>query len=990
MRIISNNKTDDYSNYLDRKKGIINYNNSLISKPKVYNQKTNNLTINGKNKIVKYKSYELLNNVKNIKPYFNNNCFPNNNNPTQTLNLTEGKISNFNMKNIIINTEMFNDTSCNSDYIFGNNISNLTYNIQNNYVSDNCILNYILKNLGFPICPTDINIINNKFNMISLYGENSNTFVDRDGKLLFSNLKKYNMPVKFGFTLSGGGLPLSEVKQYNRITLSISNENINQKYFTNQIFTSSWNSSDIAFSNQQLNFTEQSNNIIFPEFYYEIYDYFMELEGKGCIRKKQIAGTNNPLIDLSFTTPVPTREQVNPNNYNILLNEIDTQILDYELSNNSLIDFSYHNLTWKDDGKSYNVIFAKNNINLELSDNILSFVILKDYKIYLGKTGNLDDPNVGKDLSGNLCYFSHNILANDDIVIFSLSSEYITGYDSNFYNQYNNDIIITDENENFYYNFIKISPSIDIAIDPNNIEYSDQVRIQKIKGYYLGLDISNIILPPVEIKYLKLNDISYENNDNKFSIHIRQHFVNPDSDISLSKQIDFIVNKYPEQKIDIDSNISFLSYNFINLNYLNYFFGINFIDLNDVYLELNYHVSLDNLISQWIFNDNLGKIDISINFIFNNTVIDSFPNIRTISLDSKQLYDSSYINYDISSVFNIGNLKNIINENNSFSLDVSSIINLFEHPIYDFNNQIKIINYSTSKTILNTDLDINIIFNNFKHLFERNFREKDNLDYNDLSVVLQLCNSGIYNITNDGSYVNWSEFSNNYNQSISLNKGQLLWDNYAFITKNSVILDSQIQYIDYSNYFGNNDKNYKSLENSGNLIISHIIDNYWNKEELLNFESPRNTENYKFITLKINLKEEALYLSNNILINCWKRNTYNTYNKLTLVDEFILYVCEENNYYDLSNSGYQGYSAWMNAAKEYDTQSFIASVKNGGGCYNPYEDYYKDKDTNEYELYIPLLNSRSSTAIYLKIGLPIDSLNNIARVNYKLPEYIEE
>ena len=51
------------------------------------------------------------------------------------------------------------------------------------------------------------------------------------------------------------------------------------------------------------------------------------------------------------------------------------------------------------------------------------------------------------------------------------------------------------------------------------------------------------------------------------------------------------------------------------------------------------------------------------------------------------------------------------------------------------------------------------------------------------------------------------------------------------------------------------------------------------------------------------------------------------------------------------------------------SDNFIASVKNGGGCYNPYEDYYKDKDSNEYELYIPLLNTRSSIAIYLKIGL---------------------
>ena len=98
MRIISNNKTDDYSNYLDRKKGIINYNNSLISKPQVYNLKTNNLTINSKNKIVKYKSYELANNINSIKPYFNNKCYPNNKDSKQTLNLKEGRTSNFNME----------------------------------------------------------------------------------------------------------------------------------------------------------------------------------------------------------------------------------------------------------------------------------------------------------------------------------------------------------------------------------------------------------------------------------------------------------------------------------------------------------------------------------------------------------------------------------------------------------------------------------------------------------------------------------------------------------------------------------------------------------------------------------------------------------------------------------------------------------------------------------------------------------------------------
>lgn len=1001
MRIISNNKTDDYSNYLERKKGVINFNNTLIGKPKLYNSKTNNITINAKHKIVRYKSYEFANNVKNIKPYFNNKCYPNNKDPKQILNLKEGRTSNFNMENIIINTEIFNNTSCNSNYIFGNNISNLTYNIKNNYVSDKCILNYILKNLSIPKCPTNININNNEFNIISLFGENLNIFVDRDDQLLFSNLKKYNIPIKFGFTLSGGSLPLSQVKQFNRTNLlknfhPITNEEINISYITNKIFTNLWDSSNIAFSNQELNFTQQSNNIIFPEFNYEIYDYFMELEDNGCIRKKQIDGinTNISLIDLSFETPVPTREQVNLINYNTLLSEIDENILenDFSLNNFNLTDFSYHHLFWKTDRKPYNVIFVKNDINLELSDNLLSFVILKNYKIYLGKTQNLKESENGTDLDGSLCYFTLNIQNPSGILIYNendISSSIITGYDENFDNQLN-----TTFNSDISLN-MNISPSIDISIDLSNIEYRNKVRIEKIKGYYLGLDISNIELIDIPLKDLCLNDISNENLTNKFSIQIRQHFVDAGLDIPLFKNLDFIVNKFPENKILVNNNISFLSFNFINLNSLNHSFGINFVDLSNLYLELNYDISLDNLTSKWIFNNNFGEIDISINFKFND--INFSPNVKTILLNSNQLYDSSNINYDVSTIFSIGNLNDNINDNNNFSLDISHNIKFFDHPVYNFSNEIKILSNQFQETALqylNNNLDSSKIISNFSDLFKINFREKDNIDDNDdnddndKNVKLELLNPGIYKITNDGSFVNWTDFSSNYDQINSLNEGQLLWDNYAFITKNSTILDSQIKYIDYSNFFGNKDKNYKSLENSGNLIISHIIDNYFDKESIFNL-CPKIIKNYKFITLKINLKQGVLYLSNNILINCWKREINNIYNKLKLVDDFILFVCEENEFYDLNNSRYQGRSAWMNACKNYDTQSFNESVRDGGGCYNPFEPQFWNKDGMNYELFIPLLNTRSSTAIYLKIGLPVDSFNNIARVNYKLPEFID-
>ena len=47
-----------------------------------------------------------------------------------------------------------------------------------------------------------------------------------------------------------------------------------------------------------------------------------------------------------------------------------------------------------------------------------------------------------------------------------------------------------------------------------------------------------------------------------------------------------------------------------------------------------------------------------------------------------------------------------------------------------------------------------------------------------------------------------------------------------FETKN-ILLDEEINYINYSKYFGNQNINYKLLENSGNLIISQTIDYYW-------------------------------------------------------------------------------------------------------------------------------------------------------------------
>jgi len=78
----------------------------------------------------------------------------------------------------------------------------------------------------------------------------------------------------------------------------------------------------------------------------------------------------------------------------------------------------------------------------------------------------------------------------------------------------------------------------------------------------------------------------------------------------------------------------------------------------------------------------------------------------------------------------------------------------------------------------------------------------------------------------------------------------------------------------------------------------------------------------------------------------------------------------------------------MNASKIYNSTTHNRSIQSGGGCYTNTSQYYYPKDPYDYELLIPHLNSKSTTAIYLKIGLAYDSYDNIAKVNYRLPNII--
>ena len=998
MRIISNNRTDNYSNYLERKKGIVNYNKIITSQPILFNKQTNNFRINHRNQIVKSRSYNLVNNINKIKPYFNNKCWPNNNKPNKTLDLTSGQISIFdydNSQNLIvennnssnINIFSLDDNKNCSNFVNSNSyFNNINHIITNDFIDKDCILNFLIKNLSDPTCPTSINIFSYDINfnkLINIFGENSNTFVDKGNVLRFENIERYNIGVYYGFTLSGQ--TLTSIKQFNRQQLSISNELINNNYITNLLYSNNWNIDDINFTILNTNFSNQINNVIYPEYNYKIYNYFMKFENNDtCIR----------LIDLSFNSPPPTRSQVNNENYNITLNNINRNINSNDLNilSGSISDISYYSLAHRSSAINYNVFFVNSFTSPSIDFN---FNINKIYKIFIGKTANINETNVGIDLSGNLSRFIFNIKNKNNLIVpaFTVSSEFITGYDESFETQTNKSI--TSSSGNFD---ISLSNSLDIANFSQNIS----IFGDKIKNYYLGIDICNIQIQNLQTSDLELSSLTTSDIclNNKFTLNITQEFSNGSQ---FEKDVEFIVNKIPSEseKIDICGEINFFSPPnplFFNRGREteNYFFGTAYLDLSNLYLSLNYDISLINFNSQWSFNNNIGNIlaDVSFDYRFNSILTTTFNfEGSNNSFISNPLIDNSFITEIIDICIN--NITDSLSQTNidsiyssnlriNYFLSINSNINFNNHPFYNF-TQSQILLPTNPFEIFGNNLSINRIINNpinnFNTILNNNFAN------------LILCKPGTFNIINS-LYPNWDNFENTYDHTQNLDAGQLLWsliNNIENLNINGFTTSNNIPnpFTNYTNYFGNSNNNLQLLENSGNNIISIIISNFWDVRLRLQGEiaTPPISENYKFITIKINLSTDIIFSHHIILITVYTFDfTINNYRKLELNREFIMYMCETNNYYTISNSGFNGRTAWLNASKLFE--SGANQYRAGRGCYNNQDPVYPNSDNLDYEILIPNLTTRSSTAVYFKIGLPFNSSNNISQVNVTLPPNI--
>lgn len=1021
MRIISNNKTDNYSNYIERKRGIINYNSILTERPIIFNKNTNNFKINYRNQIVKRRSYDLANNINKIKPYFNNKCWPNNNKPNKTLDLTNGQISIFDYDNSInlqsingndSNINIFSQTTdlnCNNlsnTNIYFNNINHI---IKNNFINQECILNFLIKNLSDPTCPTSLNLIasNISFNkLFGINGENSNTFVDKENILKFENIERHNVGVFYGFTLSGETLQSSQVKQFDRINLSISNELINIEYITYLLYKNTWTINNINFNaqNSNKNFSNNTNSVIYPEYNYKFYNYFMQFENNDICIKYNSDGSI--LIETSFNTPYPLRSQVNNEFYNITLNSVNKHINSNELNllSTSLIDISYHNLKNRYNRENYNIFFLDSSASFVSS--ILNFKIDKIYKIFIGKSNNIEEYKAGIDLSGNLCNFNFNIKDKDGIILssFNETSNYITGYDTNFYSQSNNSIISSSGNLD-----ISLSHSLDIANYSPNL----QTNRDKIRNYYLGIDICNIQIKNLPISDLKLSTLVTSDIclNNKFTLNIIQTFID---NSQFNKSIEFIVNKLPEQneKIDICGEINFFSppnpifFN-IGKENENYFFGIAYLDIKDLCIKFQYDISLTNFNNVWLYgSDAIGCINVnaSFDYSFNNIVTSTinFDGSNIIYISNPSI-DNSFVIETLDTCINnitsslseseINSINSLTNPNAriNYFLSISSEIIFDNHPFYNFSEPQIIYPTPNPREFLGNSLllnpSINNPINNFNNIFNYNFPN------------LVLCNPGDYNIINS-YYPNWENFEDSYNHIQTLNEGQLLWSTInripnqninGFVTKNN----DPNPYINHTNYFGNNNNNFELLENSGNYIISRKIDNHY--EIATRFYSvpktiPETSSYFKFITLKIDLIKEVKYEHHVVLIEIqgFNKNTKN-YENLELGKDFIMYMCEFNSFYNniangVGYSGFNGRTAWLNCSKLYDldSQKYTAGL----GCYNYTNPKYTIKPLT-YEIFIPHLISRSSSAIYFKIGLNVNSTYNLCKINYKLPPIID-
>lgn len=339
------------------------------------------------------------------------------------------------------------------------------------------------------------------YNRLNISGANnnpnsSNPLADASLNTLFTQLSAYGLFVNFGFDLSGE-LHSSSKQVFVPPSTSIST----RSYISNNLQQNTWSNINFSITPLGDNYINQANDIIFPGFEYSVSEYFMKLSSDlsfNVYSDQYPTPTPYPSVIIN----PPTRLEVSTVYTQMLSGSgqntffTNTDLTNGLVSGNSAIVASAY--PKNSNTLITNIYFFSQNSVYQLANSSLTYELINKRN-----TNELND--LGTDLCGNnMCRF---LLSSDSGVPTTLQTQYRVGF-------VGGDTANTVTNNYFE---IGISESKDATQYPGGTT----TEAYRLRGWYLGVDVSNIIVKNINLtNYPDISNNSY----NDWEITLTQEF----------------------------------------------------------------------------------------------------------------------------------------------------------------------------------------------------------------------------------------------------------------------------------------------------------------------------------------------------------------------------------------------------------------------------------------------------------------------------------
>lgn len=845
---------------------------------------------------------------------------------------------------------------------------NSSEDISNNYLYFPDLSSSMMSigNYGKATSPTDISILtilhnlDNFYSKLDISGRNGNSQDTRAEDILnktFSDLLDISLSVKYGFELvinKDGSSNISS-KQYYKPESPYDYSIFKILYESNPIKKHYWNISEDFTLTEASNVSISNNNIVFPGYTYDISNYYMilsssnnEIEFDRATKSYMISGYPPMVI-----VPPPKRENVTHQYLNYLQpNDISSLDLSY-ISGTSYYTIS--GLYTKDGSNAYNINFFSQNSKyiLNIPNNIPLKLNNSRKNRYIEWNIDASSGDYGENLKDqSLCRFILSSSGeNYNLNTINYTSSWRVGFDD--YDQ-------SEDSSNDYFRLSQ-SKSIDALLGNQYYSPLNNIENYRLRGWYLGVEISNI-----EIKNINLDtypDIC-NNNYQPWVIKLKQEFAPKNIESPQSPKeakFDFKIAKKP------DNDISLIDFsNNTPISSFDRFFGL-------------YRPNAD------------------ISFIISGQLIDIDPNWRLYNNNILQasLYyiDNSFYNFNIpwrdvsSTNYSISNellieLVKLKESSFNYSRDNSNAIQFSISGNYERNPmELGIQEGAQSTPTLNLTESV---FNDRQLWWDftwlnTNDAPSDNWKFD--GTTISDFNQKLMNVGN-GLYPSFNEVKIPYDHSQEISDNMMMWTKGAFRSGNSISTDiTEHPFIDYTIYYGqNSDVSYDDLSNSGTLLNINYYDGFTISNDHIGYgfishiyhntsmSVPSwysNSSNIKFIVIKYRK-------SSNSNISICKFVAKSTSRQLSLGTDYYLQVME-------SDTDNISLTEWRDCQKYSRTASNNERIAEGGPAYWKYLDYYDSQnDISNYN--IQIVNSTQNLILYFRLGLPIDSSNNISEI----------